>query len=145
MLTEMRPLLCPFASSFADQLKVAELFLPTMFEHEADQKRYVGEWSGEFIQLFVRLYNAHSTRVPLMNNADRSLVQLLSRVAYDAVGCIDWQPYLDTIFTRTLRAFNLPAGKYGHKPVIYTPPALFSPAYLAYYQSLIPYPLFLIH
>ena len=40
----------------------------------------------------------------------QNLLSLFARLSHDAIGYIDWSPWIPKIFTRILRSLNLPVG-----------------------------------
>ncbi|XP_022243744.1 proteasome activator complex subunit 4-like [Limulus polyphemus] len=102
MLTEWRPLICPFDVTMNKAMMYFELFLPTLLGPDNYDKGF-RLWFEEFMEIWDSFQNS-----PTWEN---SLVWLFSRLAHDNIGYIDWEPYIPKIFTRLLDSFNLPVGQ----------------------------------
>ncbi|KAK1171117.1 proteasome activator complex subunit 4-like [Acipenser oxyrinchus oxyrinchus] len=101
MLQEWRPLLCPFDVTMQKAISYFELFLPTTLPSALHQKGFK-LWFDELMGLWVSVQN--------LPGWEGHLVNLFARLASDNIGYIDWDPYVDKIFTRILRSLNLPVG-----------------------------------
>ncbi|XP_032233646.1 proteasome activator complex subunit 4 isoform X2 [Nematostella vectensis] len=101
MLDEWRPLLCPYDVTFSKAMFYLSLFLPTtlpIVHHDKGFKL----WLEEFLGIWQVCTNSCKW--------EEDCLKLFSRLASDTIGCIDWSPYIPTIFTRLMRTFNLPIG-----------------------------------
>ncbi|GFT37520.1 proteasome activator complex subunit 4 [Nephila pilipes] len=99
ILDQFRPLMCPFDSEMGKAMNYFELFLCTTLP-PSEHHRGFKLWFEEFISLWKNWHN-----IPTWEN---NLLSLITRLAKDNIGYIDWEPYLPMIFTRLLRSFNLP-------------------------------------
>lgn len=106
MLDRWRPMLCPFDRSINTALKYFELFLPTSMDIPKDKTYPL--WHSEFMKLWESFGNSPSWEVELF--------RLYARLAHHNVGRIDWEPYLEIIFTRVMTAFCLPV-TYGNSGI----------------------------
>ncbi|KAG8177101.1 hypothetical protein JTE90_015245 [Oedothorax gibbosus] len=99
ILEEFRPYMCPFDSEMSKAMNYFELLFTTTLppsEHHLGFKL----WFDELIELWQHWHN-----IPVWENV---FLSLLSRLAHDNIGYIDWEPFIPMIFTRLLRSFNLP-------------------------------------
>eukprot|EP00731_Ephydatia_muelleri_P029038 Em0020g682a len=101
MLDEWRPLLCPFDLAMVEGLTYLHQFLPTL------PAQLIGDhghrlWFDELIKLWLGWQ---------INPAlEDMLINLFARLARHNIGCIDWTPYMNQIFSRILRSFHIPVG-----------------------------------
>ncbi|GAV04190.1 hypothetical protein RvY_14503 [Ramazzottius varieornatus] len=100
MLEEWRPLLCPYDTSMKKAMTYFSNFLPTMMRQGETQWKL---WFEEFMGIWLSFANVPSW--------EGDMVALLSRLAMDNIGHIDWTPYVSVIFTKYLRNIKLPVGK----------------------------------
>ncbi|KAL4238306.1 Proteasome activator complex subunit 4 [Mactra antiquata] len=101
MLDEWRPLLCPFDVTVIKGLQYLELFLPTnLAVDEMDQGFRL--WFQEMMDMWDSFQNNPTW--------EKYLVTLMSRLAINNIGYIDWSPYIAKVFTRLLKSFDLPVG-----------------------------------
>uniref|UniRef100_UPI00358F6C57 proteasome activator complex subunit 4 isoform X3 n=1 Tax=Myxine glutinosa TaxID=7769 RepID=UPI00358F6C57 len=103
MLEEWRPLLCPFDVTMQKAIIYFEMFLPTSLLPEHHNKGFK-LWFDELIGIWDTVHN--------MPAWEGTLVNLFSRLAFENIGYVDWDPYIPKIFTRILRNLNLPIGTY---------------------------------
>ncbi|VDP41341.1 unnamed protein product [Soboliphyme baturini] len=95
ILEELRPLMCPWDKSFGRALQCLCLFLPCSVPPELGFKL----WFDEIMYWWLHLQNTVSW--------DTNVVKLFARLSLYNIGHINWEPYLDDIFTRCLRDFSL--------------------------------------
>jgi len=107
MLDEWRPLLCPYDSMMWNAVEYFELFLPTLSLREYHEKGF-NLWFEEFITIWESNANKPSW--------ERGIVSLLSRLASDTIGFIDWNPYVPLIFTRFIKGFK--NSDYAHNDLV---------------------------
>ncbi|XP_029642324.1 proteasome activator complex subunit 4 [Octopus sinensis] len=100
MMQLWRPLFCPFDNIVYKPLNCMQHFLPTMISPE-NHHRGFKIWFDEIMSLWTTLNSS---------GCEYSLVSLISRLAYDNIGYIDWSPHIPRVFTRFLKGFNLPVG-----------------------------------
>lgn len=91
---EFRPLMCPHDHMSNQAQGFLCLFLPTNNGRT--------EWLPEIFQMWI--WNDNN---PYW---DFNFFYLLRRLAQDSVSLVDWRPHLELIFTRVLRAIDLPVG-----------------------------------
>ena len=106
MLDTWKPLFCPFDIVMGKAVKYFDLFLPTLMYNEDQRQKSWKLWLDEFLSLWKSVHNGPSW--------EKHLITLFARVAHNNIGHIDWSDYIGTIFSRVLRAFNLPVGKLQH-------------------------------
>ncbi|GAB1609586.1 proteasome activator complex subunit 4-like [Argonauta hians] len=100
MMHLWRPLFCPFDNIVYKPLNCMQHFLPTMLPPQHHSKGFK-IWFDEIMLLWTTLNSS---------GCEYNLVSLISRLAYDNIGYIDWTPYIPHVFTRFLKGFNLPVG-----------------------------------
>ncbi|XP_008550347.1 proteasome activator complex subunit 4 [Microplitis demolitor] len=100
ILDELRPKLCLIDSPQMDQtFTFLECFLPVQMlpqDHGVGYKL----WFEEFMKLWEIFHNGTSW--------EHSLMMLMSKLAWNNIGYIDWEPYIPLMFTRFMRNLNLP-------------------------------------
>uniref|UniRef100_A0A6G1SBV8 Proteasome activator complex subunit 4 n=2 Tax=Aceria tosichella TaxID=561515 RepID=A0A6G1SBV8_9ACAR len=99
MLDEWRPMLCPFSASIQRAITYFNLFLPTTLPPEHHDKGFK-LWFDEVLQLWL------SGKVNVATYESK-LTLLLSRLASDCLGFIDWEPYMPRIFNHIKSSLNL--------------------------------------
>lgn len=99
MLDEWRPMLCPFSASIQRYITYFNLFLPTTLPPEHHDKGFK-LWFDEVMQLWL------SGKVNAAGYESK-LTLLLSRLASDCLGFIDWEPYMPRIFNYIKSSLNL--------------------------------------
>ncbi|CAH0386282.1 unnamed protein product [Bemisia tabaci] len=100
MLDLWRPKLCPFdGDSITDTIEYCEWFLPTMLRPDQSHLGYE-LWFHEFMNLWDRCNNSLKW--------DQEMMSLMTGLAENNIGYIDWEPYIPTMFTRFLRSLHLP-------------------------------------
>lgn len=99
MLDEWRPMLCPFSASIQRAITYFNLFLPTTLPPEHHDKGFK-LWFDEVLQLWL------SGKVNIATYESK-LTLLLSRLASDCLGFIDWEPYMPRIFNHIKSSLNL--------------------------------------
>nr|UCK81620.1 proteasome activator complex subunit 4 [Arenicola marina] len=104
MLDEWRPLLCPFDMTMMRGMYFMDLFFPTNLPPELHDQGFK-LWFEDLWALYETCQNSPAW--------EANLVSLFARLAYDTIGYIDWEPYIQMIFTKILRSFNLPVGSTG--------------------------------
>lgn len=102
MLDEWRPMLCPFTSSIQRAVTYLNLFLPTTQCPEHHDKGFK-LWFDEVMQLWL------SGKVNIAS-CESKFTLLLSRLASDCMGYIDWEPYIPRIFNHFKTSLNLNGG-----------------------------------
>ncbi|XP_002119300.2 proteasome activator complex subunit 4 [Ciona intestinalis] len=106
MLEEWRPLLCLFDVTMGKASQFLDWFLPTLTFTEEERKVSWMLWKDEFLSLFESVRNG-----PMW---EQHYVKLFARLAHNNIGHIDWGPFVEILFTRLLRTFQLPVGKLQH-------------------------------
>lgn len=101
MLSEWRPLLCPFDMTMPMGISLFETFLPTKTEPKNHQKSYL-LWFDEFVGLWQMCHNKPSWEFDLL--------LLFSRLADNNIGFINWEPIMPLMFSKFLNNFGLPVG-----------------------------------
>lgn len=118
ILTELRPLLCPYDHVCSIGMGFLSLFLPTNRTHSSDGTEAMDTSSEQ------EMSNATSGLPYWMDEVlamwdmmpdnpywDKNIFNLLKRVAYDNPNNSEsWRPYYSIIFTHILRSFDLPVG-----------------------------------
>jgi proteasome activator subunit 4 len=99
MLDEWRPMLCPFSASIQRAITYFNLFLPTTLPPEHHDKGFK-LWFDEVLHLWL------SGKVNVATYESK-LTLLLSRLASDCLGFIDWEPYMPRIFNHIKSSLNL--------------------------------------
>lgn len=81
-------------------MKALELFLPVQL---APENHSLGHelWFNEFMKFWE---DSTCSAVSWGN----SFMHLISELAYQNIGYIDWEPYIPLMFTRFVQSFNLP-------------------------------------
>lgn len=102
MLDEWRPMLCPFSVSIQRAVTYLNLFLPTTLPPEHHDKGFK-LWFDEVMQSWL------SGKV-CVTTYDSKFTLLLSRLASDCMGFIDWEPYIPRIFNHFKTSLNLNGG-----------------------------------
>lgn len=106
MLSEWRPLLCPFDVSMLKGISLIETFLPTTHYHLSNQPVNPA-WLEELMELWKLSHNQSSW--------EADLVQLFSRVSAFNTGLLNWESIMPLMFSRILHSFGLPVGyKYNY-------------------------------
>ena len=106
MLDEWKPLMCPFDVVMSKALKLLDMFLPTLVFDDTQRNLSWKLWINEFSAMWQAVQNGPSW--------EKHFITLFARLAHNNIGHIDWSNYVPTIFTRVLRALNLPVGKLQH-------------------------------
>ncbi|XP_065838430.1 proteasome activator complex subunit 4-like [Oscarella lobularis] len=96
MLNEWRPLLCPFDTAMMEGAFFLSSFLPTLLLPEERDQGYP-LWFDELMGLW------DSCR----GTWNESWMGLFTRLAFDNVGSIDWEPHISKIFSRILKSFGI--------------------------------------
>lgn len=102
MLDEWRPMLCPFSVSLQRAITYLNLFLPTTLPPEHHDKGFK-LWFDEVMQSWL------AGKV-CVTTYDSKFTLLLSRLASDCMGFIDWEPYIPKIFNHFKTSLNLNGG-----------------------------------
>ncbi|CAF4636892.1 unnamed protein product [Rotaria sp. Silwood1] len=84
-----------------DAMKLLEIFLPINLPPSLHHQGFK-LWLSEFFGIWDSVYNDVRWRM--------RIIQLFTRLAWNNIGYIDWEPWLPQIFTRILRGFSLPIG-----------------------------------
>ena len=103
MLDEWRPLMCPFDIVVGKAAKYFDMFLPTLVFNEEERNASWKVWIDEFVSLWKSVQNGPSW--------EKQFITLFARLAHNNIGYIDWSDCVNVLFTRLLRALNLPVGK----------------------------------
>uniref|UniRef100_H2Z3X1 Proteasome activator complex subunit 4 C-terminal domain-containing protein n=1 Tax=Ciona savignyi TaxID=51511 RepID=H2Z3X1_CIOSA len=106
MLDEWRPLLCPSDVTMSQGSQYLEWFLPTLTFTEEERSGSWMLWKDEFLSLLESVRNGPSW--------EQNFIKLFARLAHGNIGFIDWSNYVEMLFTRLLRTFQLPVGKLQH-------------------------------
>ncbi|KAK7788859.1 hypothetical protein R5R35_013064 [Gryllus longicercus] len=99
MLDEWKPMLCPFDyRTVSDTFQIMSYFLPVQFTSNREKEYTL--WLDDFMT-FWKICN---------NNFDweHDLMELISILAKNNIGYIDWEPYVPLMFSRFLKCFQLP-------------------------------------
>ncbi|XP_074105098.1 proteasome activator complex subunit 4 [Cotesia typhae] len=100
ILDELRPKLCLVDSSQMEQtIMLLECFLPVQMpvqDHHLGYKL----WLEEFMKLWEIYHNGSLW--------EHSLMALISKLAWNNIGYIDWEPHIPLMYTRFMRSLNLP-------------------------------------
>jgi len=107
MLDEWRPLLCPYDLMMSNAINYFNQFLPTLVLPENHEKGFK-LWFEEFITIWMSCQNKPSW--------EWRMSSLLSRLASDTIGFIDWNPFIPMIFTRLRNGFKY--NDYVHADVV---------------------------
>ncbi|XP_074596123.1 proteasome activator complex subunit 4A-like [Brevipalpus obovatus] len=101
ILDEVKPSMCPFASCkmFRATL-LLDIFLPTQIAPEHHDKGFK-LWLDDILKLWMEGPNSIQW--------EHNIFRLLSRLASQNIGYIDWTPYLPRIFTTYMQVVNLMA------------------------------------
>ncbi|KAH9394347.1 hypothetical protein TYRP_004398 [Tyrophagus putrescentiae] len=99
-------------SKFSRAASVLANFLPTLLYPEEHQYGYQ-LWFQEFMELWISLPE-NGKNITSHN----CFVKLFSRLAKDAKGFIDWDPYLPVVFERFKGLFRVDTYSYGNDEVI---------------------------
>ncbi|KAL0489595.1 26S proteasome subunit BLM10 [Acrasis kona] len=101
ILSELRPMLCPHDFICGSVQSILCLLIPTKppASNPSEGEPY---WLGEVLSIW-----QWSSNNPFW---DLNLISLLRRLSQDRMGNINWDPYLQLIFTRILRSLDLPIG-----------------------------------
>lgn len=102
MLDEWRPMLCPFSVSIQRAVTYLNLFLPTTLPPEHNNQGFK-LWFDEVMQSWL------AGKV-CVTTYDSKFTLLLSRLASDCMGFIDWEPYIPRIFNHFKTSLNLNGG-----------------------------------
>ncbi|XP_029164235.1 proteasome activator complex subunit 4B-like isoform X2 [Nylanderia fulva] len=100
ILDELRPTFCPFDNmTMRTSLQTLECILPLQLPPE---HHVIGHqlWFDEFMTFWKVCHNA-----PLWEN---QMLCLMTRLAANNIGYIDWEPHFPLMFTRFIRCLNLP-------------------------------------
>lgn len=101
MLSEWRPLLCPFDVSMLKGTSLLETFLPTTSYHLSHQLPN-SAWLEEFMELWKMSHNKSSW--------EADFVLMFAHIAENNIGLINWEPIMPLMFSRFLNNFGLPVG-----------------------------------
>lgn len=104
-----RPYLCPFDPGMAKGLNYLELFLPTVVTRDDEISCGFQLWLDELLSIWDSNPNSPSW--------EQNLLWLLSRLAHDNIGLIDWSPWIPKIFTHLIKSFGLQGGALKVTPV----------------------------
>mmetsp|Transcript_4954 Transcript_4954/g.18633 ORF Transcript_4954/g.18633 Transcript_4954/m.18633 type:complete len:1855 (-) Transcript_4954:73-5637(-) len=96
ILCEVKPLLCVFDHMFCVGLGLMSLFLPATRRHPHE----------EALNLLMTYWEWNDANPAI----DYYIISYLSHLAMDKCGHVDFSPYMDLIFTNTLRIFGLSVG-----------------------------------
>lgn len=99
MLEEWSPMLCPFSISIQRAVTYLNLFLPTTLPPEHHDKGFK-LWFGDIMQFWL------SGKVSAVTYESKFTL-LLSRLASDCLGYIEWEPYIPRIFNQFKSGLNL--------------------------------------
>lgn len=99
MLEEWNPMLCPFSVTIQRAVTYLNLFLPTTLPPEHHDKGFK-LWFGDIMQFWL------SGKVSAVTYESK-LALLLSRLASDCLGYIEWEPYIPRIFNQFKSGLNL--------------------------------------
>lgn len=98
MLTAWRPLLCIYSNKYRKYISLLRSFLPTMLPPEEHNQGFK-LWFDDFMALWTTLPNQEMDEYGCY-------AHLFSLLARDALGYIDWEPYLPLLFERLKKSFN---------------------------------------
>ncbi|UJR17105.1 hypothetical protein I4U23_004001 [Adineta vaga] len=103
ILDEVRPQLCPFDSiSMCNAMQVFDYFLPLHLPPHLHNQGFK-LWFSEFFGIWANINNETVWELYLVN--------IFSQLAWYNIGHIDWNQWLNQIFTHFLRGFSLPIGQ----------------------------------
>ena len=98
MLSRWTPMLCPADRSMSTATKYFSLFLPTTKDIPPDKSWKL--WLEMFHSFWQTWGNSPSWEVDIL--------RLYSRLASHRVGQVDWENYIQMLYTRLMSSFNLP-------------------------------------
>ncbi|KAL9658080.1 hypothetical protein ABK040_012994 [Willaertia magna] len=106
LLEYFRPFMCIHDHLIFKSQGCLSLFLPTRLEvcddNEEFKKQHYSLWLNEFMGIW--------DWIGLYPTWDLSFFSLFSNLAQEQAGYIQWEPYLEFIFTRVMKCFDLPVG-----------------------------------
>lgn len=98
MLDDWKQYMCSYTDKFRKYLSRCKLFFPTMLPPE-EHKRGFKLWFEPFMNMLLKEPNQEIDIQSCYN-------QLFSSLAQFAIGYIDWQPYIATLFQRFQKSIN---------------------------------------
>ncbi|KAJ1523444.1 hypothetical protein ONE63_001302 [Megalurothrips usitatus] len=100
ILATILPLISPLDErSLSMHLRELCMFLPTMPHHSENGQGY-HLWMNDVLALWDSCENS--------STVNHNVMSLMARLAEQNTGRIDWEPYMDIMFTRILRSLKLP-------------------------------------